>query len=74
MKKFLTLLALALLVALPGCHRDKKNKAHKGDDRRVKTTKQDSKGKKAPAKKTAPKKGVAKKAPARTTMVDADCE
>jgi hypothetical protein len=71
MKKLFALLALALLVALPACRRDKD---HKKDDRRAKTTKHDGKGKKAQAQKAPAKKAAAKRAPARNTMVDCDLD
>ena len=69
MKKLFALLALALVVALPACRRDKD---YKKDDRRAKTTKYDGKGKKAYEKKAPTKKAAAKRAPARATMVDCD--
>lgn len=70
MNKLFTLLALALLVALPACRKDKD---HKKDDRRAKTTKHDGKGKKAHEAKAPAKKAV-KRAPARNTMVDCDLD
>lgn len=69
MKKLFTLLALALLVALPACRKDKD---HKKDDRRAKTTKHDGKGKKAQEAKAPAKKGAVKNTRARATMVDCD--
>lgn len=71
MKKFLTLLALALLIALPACRKDKD---HKKDDRRAKTTKKhDGKDKKMHHEKKAhAKKAPMKKGTDRATMIDED--
>jgi hypothetical protein len=55
MKKLVALLALALLVALPACRKDK-DTDYKKNDRRAKTTKYDGKGKKAYEKKAPAKK------------------
>lgn len=63
MKKLFSILALGLLVALPGCRCCKKEKAQPKKESRAKTAKKDMKGKAAPAKRAN-----------RNMMVDAECE